>query len=154
MDIQMSCVPRWDLAARGLGSCDFYSLEFCEGFSLAFIVGLDSMLTHPHWLIGCITNSWLFYSKVQFVNFDEVIRIIIVQNILRSFNPGPCRSPPPALWTYWVLTCYTDSYLYLLPGPSILNSPRTPHTSKWSPHDWIKILTRKLQHTALHSHLE
>ena len=35
--------------------------------------------------------------------------------ILLSFNPGQAGvlAPPPAPGTYWVLTCYTDSYLGL-----------------------------------------
>lgn len=36
--------------------------------------------------------------------------------ILLSFNPGQAAgvlAPPPAPGTYWVLTCYTDSYLGL-----------------------------------------
>ena len=147
-------LPRWDLAARGSGSSDFYPPELCKVFFFSAVIRCGLMQAPSHWPVKLITNSWHFYSKLQFVNFDEVIRIIIVQNTYCwVLTLATCvLAPPPAQGTYWVLTCYTDSYLGLwgLTHTRDLRQSTTQNYlfmtgSKFA--DW-------LQHTALHSHME
>ena len=119
--------------------------------SLWLGVGAFSLASGSH------QNSWHFYSKLQFVNFDEVIRIIIVQNTycwVLTLARLACWHRPlhREHIEYWLVTQIPISgYGGWHTGPA-LNSPQTSHNSKLSFHDWIKI--RRLQHTALHSHLE
>ena len=107
------------LQPRGSGSNHFFPPELCKVLIFSVLIGCGLMSVHSHWRLRLITNSWHFYSKLQFVNFDEVIRIIIVQNtycwvLTLAWRAGVPSSAPRTDWgTYWVLTCYTDSYLGL-----------------------------------------
>ena len=136
---------------RFLSTWVMQSVLFLNCDSLWLDVGTFSLACETHHKFLALLQQTaickLWWSDQNYYCAEYILWVLSLAS-RRVCVPGP----PPAPGTYWVLTCYTDSYL------GLWGLTHTMDLRRSTTQNYLFMTGSKfagwLQHTALHSHME